>query len=271
MFFFTRKKPKKIGLALGSGGPRGLAHIGVLKTLQKYHIPIHMMAGTSAGALIGGLYLGLQEHVSTLESIVLSLGYADLVKIFLDPTFSSGVIKTDKTMQFLESHLHGIMTESLPIPFTTVASDIQSGQPVLLTKGNLATNIMASCTFPIFFSPMRIGTQYVIDGGASVPVPTQIVRDMGADIVIAVNLDTFFFPNTEISVAKKPSLTNVAVSTLNLLRYHLAKENIKTADIILEPNVSGESFIKFVHGKHIIEEGARVTEQIIPRLQSLLK
>jgi len=266
------KKPsrKTVGLALGAGGARGLAHIGIIKVLLENNIPIDYIAGSSAGALVGGLYAAL-EDIKPIENLATGLHYKDLAQLFFDPIFKGGIVKSDKIGKFLSSLVDDVSIESLKIPFTAVATDAMFGTPVLLMKGKLASAIRASSCIPLIFSPMKIDEQLLIDGGASIPVPVSVVRKMGADIVIGVNLEAHYFPEKQESIAPlKLSTPRIAWNTLNMLRFHLAKEHVRYADVIVEPNVPYLTFDKFVHGQVIIEEGIRVMSLQIPRIKELL-
>ena len=181
------KQRKKIGLALGSGGAKGLSHIGVIKALEESNIPIDMIAGASAGALVGGAYLALGS-IQKLEKYVTSLTYKDLAWIFLDLGSSSGIIKGDKIEQYLKELCSDKVIESLSIPFAAIATEVSTGKAVALRRGSLASAIRASGSVPALIGSVYLDGKHLVDGGASCPVPVPIVKDLGADYVIAVNL-----------------------------------------------------------------------------------
>lgn len=264
---------KRIGLALGSGGWRGLAHIGVIKTLLKEGINIDYIAGSSAGALVGGLY-SYFGNTAEIEAIVGSLSYKALYKMLFDPARVSGLIDGRKYVSFLERFIGDINIEDLNIPFTAVCSDLFNGLPVGITSGKLSEAIRASSSIPILFKPEMINGRFLVDGGNSMPVPTNIVRDMGADIVIGVNLYGNIFP-FKMEYLKKEKVTSVAVTRISyqMMLNSLAKENLKQADIQITPEIfegNFNIFKNFVNNQTTVEDGQKATEKILPKLEKLI-
>ena len=178
---------KKIGLALGSGGWRGLAHLGVIKEFNKQGVPIDYIAGSSAGALIGGLYSYFND-TEKIEEMINGLNYKSLYNILFDPVRNSGIVGGRKYLKFLESYIGNVKIEDLKTKFAAVCSDLFEAKPVVLTTGKLSFAIRASSSIPVIFKPVKIDGHFLTDGGNVMPVPAQIVREMGADIVVAVNL-----------------------------------------------------------------------------------
>jgi len=259
-----KEKRKKIGLALGSGGIKGIAHIGVIKVLKENNIPIDYIAGTSAGAIVGGIY-ARNRDISDAEQLVRGLGYRDLIRIFFDPRLHLGLLRGRNAISFLEKYISDIKIEDLQIPFRAVASDIQTGKVVVFDKGKLSLAMRASSSVPFVFEPVKYNSHYLIDGGASQPVPVRTVREMGADIVIAVNLDTAFF-----SSLRKVTVISLLKNSINLLRYHLSQENMKEADIVISPQIPDLSWVRIAQGKKLIALGEEATRKVLPRLRKLL-
>ncbi len=247
-------KRKTVGLALGSGGPRGFAHIGVIQALIEHDIPIDIVTGSSAGALIGGLYTSIGS-IEEVKNIATTLTKKDLLWLFSDFGFPSGIIQGKTVTEFIQTFLHHILIESLPKPFAAVATDIATGNPVYLTKGNLATAIHASFAIPVVFEPVNIQNTYMIDGGCSCPVPVDIARTLGADVVIAVNLDSYpSFPGK----TKKPNFKDAGIATANFFRYNLSQQLCKAADVTVLPDVktvSSLNILQLFEGKNIIQKG----------------
>lgn len=265
------KRRKKIGLALGSGGPRGLTHIGVIKTLVENDIPIDYIAGCSVGALVGGMYAKFQD-IYKVESYFKHLTYPDLVKVFSDPRFAHGVLKGEKALKFLRSWVGKTRIENLPIPFKAIATDLKSGETVIIDKGELALAIRTSASIPVFFKPVKRGRQFLVDGGNSMPVPAEIVKEMGADIVIAVDLDYCYISNkNQPKNIEKASMTHIAERALDILSYTLAKENTQNADIVITPDVYDVGWQRFVKGGDIIAEGEKATEKMLGEIKRKLK
>ncbi|MCD6270667.1 patatin-like phospholipase family protein [bacterium] len=258
---------KKIGLALGSGGAKGLAHIGVIKTLLTNNIHIDYIAGTSAGAIIGGGYAALGD-ISKIEEYAHSFTRRDFIKIFLDPSFRWGLVKGEKMVNFLEKRLGRLKIEDLKIPFRAVATDIKTGKTVILSYGSLIKSIRASSAFPMVFEPVKIGNYCLSDGGLSMPVPAKIVKSMGADIVIAVNLNSLSTLNK--TEQTKTSILSMFRTSSDLLLYQLAKRDIEYADIVIEPVIPRIFWTKIVNGDDVILKGEQAAKKAIPKIKELI-
>ena len=180
-------KKLKIGLALGSGAARGLAHIGVLKTLEKHRIPIDVIAGTSMGAFIGGAYAsGIK--VETMEEIAINVDWKLTAKMFTPTISFSGFVEGKRINDFLRNIIGDRNIEDLDIRFACVATDILSGEEVMIEKGSLVEAIRASISIPVIFTPVSMEDRFFVDGGIVNPVPVDLARRIGADLVIAVNV-----------------------------------------------------------------------------------
>jgi len=263
------KTTRKIGLALGSGGVRGLAHVGVIKSLVRHGIPIDLIAGTSIGALIGGAYACLQD-IDQVEAFWQNASVQDLFTILANPIFSPKLFQGDRAVRFLQKKIGRIDIEDLTIPFTAVATDVHSGAIKRISKGDLFTGVRASSSLPFLFHPCRVDGRTCIDGGASEPVPVETVRAMGADIVIAVNLDSIFFPEEKLTAPPgKIGRLKALSATYYLFRYHLARENVRSADIVIDPKVKPASWLKFIHSEAIIKQGEKATDKVIPEIRAL--
>ena len=262
----TKDKRLKIGLALGSGGAKGLAHIGVIKALEENGIPIDFIAGASIGAMIGGFYAsGL--NIKEIEEIALSTNWSKVLSILFEPSFKKGLIGGKKVKTFIENHIDGKNFEDCKIPFMAVATDLKTGEIVTLDKGELASAIRASASIPLIFKPAEIDNRVLADGGLSAPVPAEIVRRMGADIVIAVNLDKYY--RDEIW---KPGWYDIANDSLNILRHHLALSDVLTADIVVDIDLGKNDYwYKFVNGQDKILAGEKAVQKILPQLKELIR
>jgi len=177
----------KVGLVLGSGGSRGIVHIPILESLRDLGIPVDFIAGSSIGAVMAGIYAA-----GTLEKLRLdlrSMKRDDFLKLF-DPALSrSGLFAGRKAMAFLNHYIpRQTRIEDLPIPLGIVATDYDSGRPVVFRKGNLLDAIRASISIPGIFTPARFGRALLVDGGVANPLPIDVAEDMGADLTIAVSL-----------------------------------------------------------------------------------
>ena len=171
---------------LGGGAARGLAHIGVLKMLEKYKIPIDLVVGTSMGAMIGGAYAaGLNPK--QIEEIACETNWLKVSQILFPKRLQlTGLLDGERVQDFLIALLGERRIEDLNIPFACVATDIVTGDEIVLNSGSVVNAIRASISFPFLFSPMKINGRLLVDGGVVNPLPTNIARNMGADKIIAV-------------------------------------------------------------------------------------
>jgi NTE family protein len=180
-------KSIKIGLALGSGSARGWAHIGVIRALEEQGIKPDIVAGCSIGALVGAAYCG--GHLDALEQWVKGLSFWDVVRL-LDVKMTGGLIEGDSLMASFEDKLRNVNIEELPLPFAAVATDLASGREVWLQQGPLPAAVRASIALPGLFSPVHLNNRWLVDGGLTNPVPISLCRAMGADVIIAANLNS---------------------------------------------------------------------------------
>lgn len=253
----------KIALALGSGGARGLAHIGVIKTLERNGIPIDFIAGSSIGAMIGGFYAAGLE-TARMEEITMETDWRRIFSL-VDPHLKQGLIGGQKIKDFIENHIGGKTIESCRLPFAAVCTDLKTGETIILDKGKLSQAIMASISIPLVFKPSRIDGRTLADGGLSAPVPARIARQMGADIVIAVNLDQHYYDD-----AWKPQFYGIANNSLGILRHHLALANVADADIVLNINIGKNIWYQFTNGGEKISAGEKAAEEALAALNGII-
>jgi NTE family protein len=278
----------KIGLALGGGGARGMAHIGVIRALEQLHIPIDYVAGTSMGSIIGGLY-ACGYTPDEMETLIKSIQWETLFQDAPERRHQSfrqkeddfehlipfefgirlkkggglilppGLIAGSKLGFVLENATLPCSSVSnfdqLRIPFRAVATDIQTGQPYVMSSGNLARVIRASMAIPAAFTPVEVDGRLLIDGGESQNLPVQTVRAMGADIVIAVNVGS-----SGAETAKKP--TNVGAMIGRLIDLPLQQNTMasaRLADAVVTPDLDGYTSADFGKGSEMIPLGQKAT------------
>lgn len=182
----NQRHPKKIGLALGSGSARGWAHIGVIQALSEAGIRVDCVAGTSIGAMVGAAYAS--GKIDELEETALQFDWRHILHFF-DIVFpKSGLIDGMKVADFIRSHVEEKNIEELPIPFHAVTTDLTTGQEVVIQDGDIIEAVRASISLPGIFTPVKKNGKILVDGGLVNPVPVSVVRGMGADFVIAVDL-----------------------------------------------------------------------------------
>lgn len=179
--------PQTVGLALGGGGARGWSHIGVLRALEDHHIPIHYIAGTSIGALVGAIYV--KDELHQLEAFSEEIDTSTLLSL-MDVSFPGlGLIDGREIRQFLAGYLVDAKIEDGSIPFQCVATNFLSKEEVVFASGPMVDAVRASISMPGIFVPPKHNGSYLVDGGVVNPVPVNVVKRMGADVVIAVNLN----------------------------------------------------------------------------------
>jgi NTE family protein len=178
---------QRIGLALSSGSARGWAHIGVIRALRDAGIEPDVVAGSSIGALVGAAYLC--DQIEALEQWVITLTWWDIVRFMDIQLRKGGFIEGQKLMGYLEQYVSDCHIEELGKPFAAIATDLATGQEIWLQRGSLADAIRASIALPGLFTPVRLNNRWVVDGGLVNPVPVSVCRALGADVVIAVNLN----------------------------------------------------------------------------------
>ncbi|MCX6005762.1 MAG: patatin-like phospholipase family protein [Chloroflexi bacterium] len=267
----------KIGLALGSGAAKGIAHIGVIKALREANIPIDFIAGTSMGALVGACY-AVNEELEVLEDLALKSNLRKMARL-LDPKFTFirvGLLNGGRVENFLKPLIGDIDIRSCKIPFSAVATEIKTGTEVVLNEGSLLMAVRASISIPVVFVPVNYNGVYLIDGGVTNPVPADIVRSMGATFTIAVNVlnDPQRLRHLGLTGNKKsdkaPSLMNSLVQSLYIMEYEIIRASILKADILIEPDVSGIEPYEFYRGADAIEAGYKAAQAVIPEIKKLL-
>jgi NTE family protein len=220
---------QKIGLALGSGSARGLAHIGVIHALEEAGIKIDFVSGTSIGALIGSVYAS--NKLDTFEKVSSDFDWKKIA-YFFDIVFpKSGLIDGNKVEDFVREYVHAKNIEDLILPFQAVATNINTGKEVLLDQGDVIEAVRASISVPGIFTPVRKNGQVLVDGGLVNPVPVSIARAMGADFVIAVDLNHDIVAGKAPQAIKEPieKEDNSFMQTLNRIggdKYQAAMERI---------------------------------------------
>lgn len=255
----------KLGLALGSGGGRGLCHIGVLRALEKANIKPDFIAGSSIGALIGAMFsAGLSSN--EIENCLLNDKWS-VLKIFMDPGFFGGLIKGRRLNKYLKKWLGAEKFADLKIPFSAVACDLKAGEIKVFNSGDLLSAVQASMAVPGLFKPVEIDGSQLVDGGIINPVPDDVVRKMGATKVIAVNLD--YRKVAEDKDSNYGFAANVTFRSVNIMRHYLAEYSLKDADIVLNPQIDDagiigfKSYFKKEKSKALIELGEKLmTEKL---------
>ena len=274
MFGNIFKRRKKIGLVLSSGGLKGLAHIGVIETLIKNDIPIDYITGTSIGALLGGHY-ALYKNLDKTNELITGK-HREQFACFFDLGLKGGLVKGDKVKKMLDTWFNGKKFEDTMIPFKAVATDITTGQPHIFSKGPLVEGVQASTAIPSLFKPIELKDEILVDGGICYPLPTSIIKKMGADIVIAVNLDNIN-KNPWFQKSDTKSIAKVSARSLDIMRHYLAQQAYKDADFVIEPeNTESEAAIwkKYFwdgQGEETIEAGRIAAQKMIKKIKRKIR
>ena len=248
---------KSIGLALGSGGGRGLFHLGVLKSLEKNGVKVDYIAGSSIGALIGAMMAAGKNYEQITESLLNNK--AKTLFSLVDPTFfKGGMVKGKKLEKLIREWIGVDKFEDLKIPFTAVATDLLTGKEVRISEGDLTQAVRASMSVPMLFEPVEYGEMLLVDGGVTNPVPDDVAKEMGADVVIASNLDYTLHGGGNKNQYKLA--TNVAFRAFDLYRHHIAEYSINKADIVLNPELEDKGLVGL--GSFVFEEQMKATIEL---------
>ena len=262
---------RKVGLALGGGAVRGLAHIGVLEVLEKEGIPIDMIAGTSAGAAIGALYAEGKD-ISLIKDLAMGMSWrrlAPLVDLALPKT---GFIEGKRIKKLLKLTIGDIGFGDLKIPLACVATDIMTGEEVVIDQGSVLEAVRASISIPVIFTVVRWKGRYLVDGGLVNPVPVSVLKRMGADVIIAVNV----MPDPvarvqQVEKLRKLNIVNVIMQSIYISSYLLVESCLKEADIVIEPQVVHIGPLDFNRTQESILQGEWATQDAIPEIKRLLE
>ncbi|RLL48740.1 patatin-like phospholipase family protein [Acinetobacter cumulans] len=228
-----------VALVLGSGGARGYAHIGVIQVLEQHGIRPDFIVGTSAGSIVGSIYAS-GKSADELRDIALNMKPADVREIRLD---KKGVLDGKKVEDYVNTQVDHVPLEKLKIPMYVVATELQEGHKVVFNAGNTGQAVRASVSIPSMFIPAVIQKQEYVDGGLVSPVPVDTARELGADIIIAV--DILAKPiHTETS-----NVWGLFNQNINIMQFYLAKEEMKRADVVIQPDLREKAHIFDVKGR----------------------
>ena len=258
-----QKPPPKVALVLSGGASRGFAHIGVIKVLEAGGIPIDIVVGTSAGSLTGALY-AFYGDAAKLERAAWGLTEQDVFD-FSIPNILVGVVKGESIVRFINSRITTKNIENLKIRFAAVATDLNTGKKVVFKTGSVATAVRASISIPGIFKPLVIGKRILVDGGVVDNVPVDVAREMGADVVIAVDV------SSDTTNYEVENIIDVILQTLNIMGNEISKYQLKEADVVIRPRVSGVGLIDFDKKTYLISEGEKAARAALPAIREAIK
>jgi NTE family protein len=253
-------QPPRIGLALGGGAARGFAHIGVIQVLEEAGIKPSLVVGTSAGSLVATLYAsGLNGQ--QLAALALAMDEGAIT----DWSFPGrGVIRGEALARWVREQTKGRLIEQMPLPLGIVAADLDSGQPIVFRRGDPGTAVRASSAVPAVFQPVRIGEREYVDGGLVAPVPVRFAREMGAELVIAVDIAT--------PPEGHPTgdAVRLLLQTFNIMGASISRFELREADIVLRPKLNGIGSADFTARQRAIAAGREAALAQLPLIRTRL-
>ena len=251
-----------LGIALGGGFARGIAHIGVLKVLEQENIPVRLVAGTSVGALMGACYCsGLS--LAEMEELARNTRFSSFARWTLS---RCGFASNDRMISFLTRTLKCIRFEDLRIPLGVTATDFNTGEGVVFHSGSIIDPIRASCAYPGMFLPVEIRGRYLVDGMLSHPVPTRPLREMGADRVLAVHLK-----GTWAKGGAPRHLFDVIGQSFAIAQDAMSSLWRGAADLVIEPDVAGFAYDDFKHADVLVHAGEAAMRAALPEVRKWME
>jgi NTE family protein len=259
---------KKVGLVLSGGSARGLAHIGVLKILKENDVKIDFIAGSSMGAFIGAAYCSGMT-IEDIEKKALKFNQKELSNLS-DWSFRAGLIKGEKIEKFIKEFIKVKDFSELKIPLIVNATDLSTGKEVIFSKGNLIQAIRASMNFPGYFAPLKIGNEYLVDGGLVNPVPMSLLQDHEMDVTIISNTI-----GRMTKIKENPNLIDVVKQSIDIMQAELGYSKINSCEIrnivVIEPEVGDFDLFDFNHNAEIIKLGEYAAKSKMDEIEKEIK
>jgi NTE family protein len=250
----------KIGLALGGGAARGFAHIGVIKMLEASGIHADVVAGTSAGSVVGALYASGMNPFQ-LQQQAYALDEAKLRDIRL---FSGGLVRGRALQDYVNQQVNQRAIQQLKLPFAAVATQLESGQRTVFVHGNTGVAVRASSSVPGVFEPVEIRGKHYVDGGVVSPVPVDAARQLGADFVIAVDI------SARPGSTNPQGLANIVGQSIAIMGQQLGAQELARADVVIRPPLSGIGATDFAQKDQAMLEGEQAALAAVPQIRARL-
>ncbi|OGO98430.1 MAG: esterase [Curvibacter sp. GWA2_64_110] len=257
------KRAPRIGLALGGGAARGFAHVGVIQVLEEAGIRPTLVTGTSAGSLVAALYASGKTGMQ-LQQVAESMEEATFADWTL-PIFSRGLLRGDALARYVHAQVGGRLIEDLPLPLGIVATDLNSGQGVLFQRGDTATAVRASSAVPAVFQPVRVAGREYVDGGLVSPVPVRYARQMGAELVIAVDISNVPDANPA------GDTLQILLQTFTIMGRSINNWELRDADVVVRPALNGVASADFNARRRSIQAGRVAMQQLLPQLKAAIE
>ena len=250
----------KIGLVLGGGAAKGFAHIGVVKMLEASGIHPDVVAGTSAGSVVGALYASGMDAFE-MQQVAFGLDEAKI----RDVQWSSGGLVRGRALQdYVNKLVHDQPIQKLKLPFAAVATQLETGARTVFVSGNTGQAVRASCSIPGVFEPVKIGDMHYVDGGVVSPIPVDAARQLGADFVIAVDI------SASPSGSNPQGMLNIVGQSITIMGRELAKQEIARADVVIRPDLSGIGSTDFEQKNLAILAGEKAALAAMPEIRARL-
>jgi NTE family protein len=271
----------RIGLALGGIAARGISQIGVLKVLEEHNIPIDMIAGSNAGAIIGTAY-ALGMNITDLEQVVLQWDqHLPLLSIRDFHPFRGGLLSYHRILKLISEFIPDHLTfRDLNIPLRIITMALDTGKEVALDSGSLLKAIEASIAMPGIFPPVKFGDQFLLDGSTINPIPISDLIEMDADILVGVNsfaplTPSYSLPPKDhfslIGYAENLKMVDIIIRSFQNLQYEISTAKGMIADVTIVPELIGYTWNDFSKVPEIIEAGKKAAEQMLPELNNVIK
>jgi len=256
------KKIPKLGLALGGGAARGFAHIGVLQVLEEEGIKPSLVVGTSAGSVVASFYASGKtgQQLQWLADTMDETQFTD----WANPFSGRGILRGEALGKYINSQLNGMKIEDMKLPLGIVATDLRTGDGILFRRGDVATAVRASSAVPSVFEPVQIAGKDFVDGGLVSPVPVRYARQMGADLVLAVDI------SSRPEDAKTTDMLKVLLQTFSIMSKSISQLELTQADVVVRPALPDIGSTEFSARKKSIEAGRTAMKQAMPQLRALL-
>ncbi|MEY4253712.1 MAG: hypothetical protein RLZZ566_1182 [Pseudomonadota bacterium] len=256
------KKIPKLGLALGGGAARGFAHIGVLQVLEEEGIKPSLVVGTSAGSVVASFYASGKtgQQLQWLADTMDETQFTD----WANPFSGRGILRGEALGKYINSQLNGMKIEDMKLPLGIVATDLRTGDGILFRRGDVATAVRASSAVPSVFEPVQIAGKDFVDGGLVSPVPVRYARQMGADLVLAVDI------SSRPEDAKTTDMLKVLLQTFSIMSKSISQLELTQADVVVRPALPDIGSTEFSARKKSIEAGRAAMKQAMPQLRALL-
>ena len=255
-------RPPRVGLALGGGAARGFAHVGVIQVLEEAGLKPDLVVGTSAGSLVAALYASGRTGAQ-LQQVALQMEEAAFTDWTL-PLFGRGMLRGEALARYVNAQVGGKLIDAMPLPLGIAATDLNSGQGVLFRRGDTGTAVRASSAVPTVFQPVKISGHEYVDGGLVSPVPVRYAKEMGAELVIAVDISSAPEGNPA------GDSLQILLQTFAIMGKSINRHELREADVVVRPALAGIGSADFSSRKRAIEAGRVAMLAMLPALRAAI-